>query len=626
MATLPHWELNSAGKLESSGFLIQVDPFADLLRSLWQDVAGETRTDSIDRRGDIISFHVKYCGKTLWIKPVVIEAKFSSGGQLNIDDALDQARATASHIDHLLEFCIHDENSSLPSYWSQPERMLLAELIHLGLRLSAGSFNGSKEDWHEFEAKVLTEILSGSFRRFDAIPIVIAHYSGNSVNNLETTEPHALISFEDAQKYPSDEYTEAYNSVQKSLACLLRVSCENEEPVLKTKMEAGTIEEGVVTITEVTTPEMIPVDITSTEEAMVPAVVAKGIDESKARKEALAIAYAAFNSTFEDFIGNQQAILKLSDELVYALLKDPPQLATAFLFTGNPSTGKTTLSKKIASLIRAPLVHLVGTNITSPEFLVEQIDKALKAAQIEPVKLPVSEQGIPEYEYPPMVIFIDEVHLVRGRNQEGLLTLTEPRERYLRLKDRICRFPSATFIGATTRDSELDRALRSRFGNPIHLSDYNVSEVARILYVKNPTWQRWPDEIREGIARLARSIPREAERLAKRLERKLEVSLEEITLEDALEKLRVEEGLDRNGLDMLSWETLHTLAKETKPIGRDLVARRISTADEQKLTDEIIPALQRLALVKQVAGGQVITDKGRNYLRNEKPPLEQKEA
>ena len=138
--------------------------------------------------------------------------------------------------------------------------------------------------------------------------------------------------------------------------------------------------------------------------------------------------------------------------------------------------------------------------------------------------------------------------------------------------------------------------------------------------MKNPYWSSWPDETREGIAHLARSIPREAERLAGRLERKMQVTLEELTLDEALEKLRIEEGLDRNGLDKISWLALQTLAKERKPMGKELVAQRMAIADEQKLTGEIIPTLQRLGLVNQVVGGQVITDQGRNYLRNEKPP------
>lgn len=209
---------------------------------------------------------------------------------------------------------------------------------------------------------------------------------------------------------------------------------------------------------------------------------------------------------------------------------------------------------------------------------------------------------------------------MKGRAQEGLLTLTEPKDRYIRLRDRICRFPRATYIAATTRDSEIDRALRTRFGNPIHLADYTLSEVAEMLRVKNAEWASWPETIRHGLARLSRCIPREAERLAQKLERKMNVSREPLTLASALEKLRLEEGLDRNGLDQVCWETLRLLAKQARPLGKETLAQRLGIVDEDKLVSEIIPGLQALSLVEQVPGGQIITDSGRNYLRNEAPP------
>lgn len=621
-SVLPHWELDQEGRPTSAGFVIQVDPFSGILSTLYHDTdtreSRDSKADSFSQRGDLISFQVKFCEDALWIKPVVFESKYSPSGQVDIPSALEQARSTARHIDRLLEFCIHDVNKPVLPCWSQPERLFLTELFFLGLRLSAGSFTGQGTRWHEFEARVLQEVLSGNYRRIRAKSILIAHHAGDSTNSLDEDEPNAFISFNDIRNYPSGYSTEAFQSILKALTTAVRVKCDEQETVFEAKPE--TIVEVVLEPTEETEDEEIRAEFEAAGEEKQIEEVSREPEKPMVDKEARSKAHARFDDMFQDFIGNEQTISKLRDDLVYALLKDPPQLALAFLFTGNPSTGKTTLSKKIAALVGAPFVYLVGTNIKGPDSLVEQVDKALKAAKIEPKKLPEYEQGIPEYEYPPVIIFIDEVHLVKGKDQEGLLTLTEPRERYIRLKDRICHFPYATFIGATTRDSELDKALRSRFGNPIHLSDYTVQEVARILEIKNPSWSSWPDETRESIARLARSVPREAERLAERLERKMQVALEELTLEEALEKLRIEEGLDRNGLDKLSWLALQTLAKEMKPIGKELTAQRMAIADEQKLTDEIIPALQRMGLVNQVAGGQVITDQGRNYLRNEKPP------
>jgi Holliday junction resolvasome RuvABC ATP-dependent DNA helicase subunit len=331
-------------------------------------------------------------------------------------------------------------------------------------------------------------------------------------------------------------------------------------------------------------------------------------------------AHAAFDAAFSDFIGNHQAIEKLRDDLVDALIKHPPYLPSAYLLTGNPSTGKTTLANKVAKLLGITFVKLVGTNVRSEADLVEQVDNAFDAAKRQPNVVQAGSQGLPEYEYPECLIFIDEIHLVKGRAQEGLLTLTEPKDRYVRLKDRICRFPRATYMAATTRDSEIDKALRTRFGNPIHLNDYTVQEVAQMLSVKKNEWAAWSEDIRTGLARLSRCIPREAERLAQKLERKMSVSREPLTIEGALEKLRLEEGLDRNGLDQVCWDMLRHLAKQARPLGRETLAKQLGGADEDKLVSEVIPALQSLGLVEQVAGGQKITDRGRNYLRNEAAP------
>ena len=216
-------------------------------------------------------------------------------------------------------------------------------------------------------------------------------------------------------------------------------------------------------------------------------------------------AHGLFDNAFADFIGNQQAIERMRDDLVDALIKRPPHLRTAYLFTGNPSTGKTTLANKIAKLLGVTFIKLVGPNIKVREKdLVEAFDKALQGEGRQAKKLQTASQGLAEYEYPESLVFIDEIHLVRA--DEELLTAFEDKDRYVRLKDRICKFPVTTYIGATTRDSELDRALRTRFGNPIHLNDYKVPEVAEMLRVKKSGWATWSEDIRAGLAGLARCI------------------------------------------------------------------------------------------------------------------------
>ena len=142
-----------------------------------------------------------------------------------------------------------------------------------------------------------------------------------------------------------------------------------------------------------------------------------------------------------------------------------------------------------------------------------------------------------------------------------------------------------------------------------------------MLTVKKGEWQKWPEPVLCGIAQLARRIPREAERLVQKLHRKMEVSLEKVLLEVALEKLRLEEGLDRHGLDNVCWSILRYLAKQSHPLGRESLAQQIGLTDAGQIIEEKIPALVSLGLIESAGNqGLKISDRGRNYIRNESSP------
>lgn len=610
----PHWTTDSQRAVQSAGFILQVDPFSKVLASLARQASKSEQGDLDSRqRSDLMSIHLQFCGDELWVHPVILESKLLRSGQPDITSALAQAEATANQFDHLLEFCVHDSTKPHEAFWAQPERMLLAELIHLGLRLARGSFSGGPDVWHIFERRVLSKVLSGDFRRDNAQALAIVHSNGPTVNNLASNQPHAFVSFSDANAARTGSVPAAYQSVRQTLAQMLRHACDEGAPLVLLSSPATSI----VGTTVPAGRELEPGPVAQPVSPGMP-LPEWAAAPSRSASTDIVQAHESFDNAFKDFIGNRQAIERMRDDLVDALIKRPPHLRTAYLFTGNPSTGKTTLANKVAKLLGVTFIKLVGPNIKGAKDFVEAFDKALHGEGRQAKKLPTASQGLAEFEYPESLVFIDEIHLVRA--DEELLTAFEDKDRYVRLKDRICRFPTTTYIGATTRDSELDRAFRTRFGNPIHLNDYKVPEVTEMLRVKKVEWAAWPEGIRSGLAGLARCIPREAERLAQKLERKMLVSREPLTIDAALEKLRLEEGLDRNGLDQVFWQTLRLLAKQPRPVGRETLAQRLGVVDEEKLVSEIIPGLQALGLVEQGPGGQVITDRGRNYLRNEAPP------
>jgi DNA helicase HerA-like ATPase len=252
-APLPHWTLASDGKPDSAGFLLQVDPFKEALEALakikrelsavdspapdeealplelseviLRSQNATPSTFSPSQRSDLISWHIRFCGDDLWIKPVVIESKCYPAASADVSAALRQAEATADLINKLLSFC-QLGHSGRPGYWATPERLLLAELVHLGLRLSKGSFAGSSADWHEFEERVLSRILAGEYKCLPARFIAIVHSSAATKDELQTNDPHAVISFADANTAICGGLVGSYEAIRQSLAKLLRHVCD----------------------------------------------------------------------------------------------------------------------------------------------------------------------------------------------------------------------------------------------------------------------------------------------------------------------------------------------------------------------------------------------------------------
>ena len=63
-------------------------------------------------------------------------------------------------------------------------------------------------------------------------------------------------------------------------------------------------------------------------------------------------------TVFSGFIANRAAVDTLRRSILKALLSSPPQLPASYLFTGNPSTGKTDLARRVAQSLGLPFVSL----------------------------------------------------------------------------------------------------------------------------------------------------------------------------------------------------------------------------------------------------------------------------
>lgn len=240
------------------GFILQLDPFAGALRSATEQDEGDGEDDATDaqegqgvlgdldqeprtgtgiaepsgrgRHADLLAVHLAKCGDRLVLQATSIESKFRSapvGGR--IDDWLEQARASATRLDRLVSLAAEPDGL--------PERSLLAEIVHLGLRVAAGPFHdrhpANREAWSSFEFFALTEILEGRaiWNRTRRL-VTVVH--GGETSDREIPPPAdetvVLISHGDAAALLAGDPGPVAGT-RARLASFLRATCPEREPL-----------------------------------------------------------------------------------------------------------------------------------------------------------------------------------------------------------------------------------------------------------------------------------------------------------------------------------------------------------------------------------------------------------
>jgi Holliday junction resolvasome RuvABC ATP-dependent DNA helicase subunit len=314
---------------------------------------------------------------------------------------------------------------------------------------------------------------------------------------------------------------------------------------------------------------------------------------------------------FAGFIGNEPAVARLSNDLLRALIDQPPHLAKNYLFTGLPSTGKTELARRMARALRLPFVKLDGRGVSGRDKLFELVNGELQSHGLAASQ--VGQQvGLPVLDYPPLIVFIDEVHLVPRALQEALLTMLEAADRTVVLSDHVAQVHRATFLFATTRASDVDAAFASRC-DEIQLREYTEDEVARILRWKVPH-NDWPESAYHVVARLGRCVPRIAIQLAEALETAVLVSEQDKQLAEHLEDVRHAREIDERGLTRMDFEYLSILERSAGPIGEQNILNLMRTVDKDRILNEVEPFLVRLGFIKHGPRGRELTSDGREYL------------
>jgi Holliday junction DNA helicase RuvB len=624
--------------------LLPIDPYAQA----FERIRKALRNTESAKRPDIIVFAIRIPsdGSPLQLKITPLEVKFREGtmSATTVREALEQAANMGALFDALWVRAASTE------LWANCRAALLAQCLDFSFRVYADSsvHGHSHEEWTSLHERVLRSVLgrtadisvtsAGRLLVFDE-----SRSTTTSDMDDDASRDTAIVCRYDAEVLltGNGELTDAAGEIARTLdfsflSCAQatpRDSVVSPSPTTPLNNAGGTTAPVMITIPNTTIEYIgeptnnVPEPSTEHDASGAPSDSHLPIPKPVIATTTpfISQSVAALPSrippeirqqvrdAFDGFIGNASAVKRITNDLLLALIERPPFLAKNYLFTGQPSTGKTEIARRMSGALALPFVKLDGRGVQSRARLFDLINGELTQQGQAPMQTGQM-ASLPVMQYPALVVFIDEVHLVPRAVQESLLTMLEAADRTVSLEDHVARVNLATFLFATTRASDVDAAFKTRCAE-VQLKEYELEEVAEI--VRRKTGTIWPDNIYTEIARYGRTIPRIALELAKELETELTVTeYPERSISENLEEVRKAREIDPLGLTPIDHQYLTILERENRAVGEQAILNMLGTVDKDRILNEVEPFLIRLRLLCLGPRGREITNEGKEYVLN----------
>lgn len=315
--------------------------------------------------------------------------------------------------------------------------------------------------------------------------------------------------------------------------------------------------------------------------------------------------------TLEGFIGQQHIVKVLLKEIAIAKNKGLKYLDNILLF-GNPGLGKSTLMELLAKALGVKYEWMDCSQYRNSQ-------QSLKALQSFLMR--IARENVP------VVIALDEIHMLTAELQSSLLTLLNSRV-WVSPPDvngNIKRIPieNFTFIAATTDDDKVlntikDRCLRLKF----QMVDYTPDELRRIY--KNKVASKGltiTDEAIDTCIPRSRGSIRYVNSFVDGLDKALHndsgVRISTDIDKTVALKYFEEKGIDAIGLENKDLEILKAIGEDTTgAIGIDSLSARVGL-DPKKYQSEYEPYLIKIGFVTVTGRGRCLTEKAIKYLREE---------